>query len=570
MLKKIIQILIKIVIGIFLFYLITGFILIPLILTWAIPSQGTKFLKTPVHVRSVELNPFLFQLKIRGLEILDSEKQAVFGFDRLFVDVSFLQLVKKVYRVETFQLDGLKINVELLANGHINLLDLVPKELMPAQSPTSTQAHGQTSKAKQSTLSSSLSPSTKSTSTTSLPTVIIDKVDLRGGKIHFVDTTIQPNFATSLSQMEIHIDHFSTNPQDQTHLKFQILLDEKGKITAEVLIKPLAVPLQLEANTNINDYAMTILTPYVGKYTGHSLSNGKLDFRMDYKISDNKLTAGHKILIQKFEFGSKVESKDALPLPFGLAVALLEDPQGKINISLPVTGNLSDPKFEYFHLIGQVARNFFLKLVTKPFSFLASMLGSGNSGTDELGYVRFMPGKADLSDEEKNKLSTLIKGLKERPKLRLEINGSYDPQVDWKAIQVEVFTKDYEKLRKDSTRPESKVYQQLFQRRFGIRALWALAKKYKEGVGNYKDEKLDQEIKRQLIEKAPPDQGALGILAQARAQLVYDFFESSSFDVQRLSIGQPHSVQSSMGYVPLEFTLTVFESQSTIKPQDSK
>ncbi len=548
MFRKIIQILTKIVIGIFLFYLIAGFIVIPLVLTWAISSQGAKFLKTPVHVRSVSLNPFLFQLKIKGFEILDAKKQVVVGFDSLFVDVSFIQFFKKAYMVETFQLDGLKLNVELLDKGHINLLNLLPKETTPASKAAPQVKKEEAAKTKEATSTDN-----------ALPLIVVNKVDLQRGAIHFVDTTIQPNFSTTLNQMELHIDHFSTNPQDQTHVRFQTLLDEKGKITVEAIVKPLATPLELEVSVNINDYAMTILSPYIGKYTGHGLSNGKLDFRMDYKISANKLTAGHKILIQKFEFGSKVESKDALPLPFGLAVALLEDPQGKISISLPVTGDLSDPKFEYFHLIGQVARNFFLKLVTKPFSFLASMIGSDGGGTEELGYVRFVPGKADLSIEEKGKLAILIKGLQERPKLNLAINGSYDPQVDWKAIQADVFSKDYEELRKQSSRSESKVYQQLYQRRFGIRALWTLAKKYKQGVGVYQDEKLDQEIKRQLIENAPPDVGALGVLAQARAQLVYDFFQSSNFDIKRLSIGQPHPAQSSMGYVPLEFTLTVFE-----------
>ena len=239
---------------------------------------------------------------------------------------------------------------------------------------------------------------------------------------------------------------------------------------------------------------------------------------------------------------------------------LLEDPQGKINIALPATGDMSDPKFQYTHLIFQVVRNFFLNLVTKPFSFLASALGSSGNGTDELGYVRFAPGKADLSGSQKQKLITLIKGLKQHPKLRLEIDGSYDPQADWKAIQADSFAKDYDKLRKESDRSEGKDYQLLYQRRFGIRALWALAKKYKKGIEEYNDEKLDQEIKRQLIENAPPDLEALNILAQARAQLVHDFFISSGFDAERLSLGRPQLSQSSMGYVPLPFTLTVFDN----------
>lgn len=452
----------------------------------------------------------------------------------------FLELFKKVYRVEAIDLDGLKVNAELLAGGHINLLDLVPQ----AQTKTVPVAP-----------KSSVSSATPAP----LPMVIIDSITLHQGQVHFLDRTIQPNFSTLLSNIEVHITDISTDPEALAKFSFQANLDDKGRISNEAIFKPLSQPLQMETTFSLNDYALQILTPYTGKYTGHELKDGKLDLRMDYRIGGNKLTASHKLLIQRFQFGQKVESKDALPLPFGLAVALLEDPQGHINIALPVTGDMSDPKFEYWHLVGQVVRNFFIKLITKPFSFLASMLGASESGTDELGYVRFEPGKADLTDHEKQKLSTLIKGLKERPKLRLQINGAYDPQVDWKAIQFAIFTRDYNELRKKSSRSEGAVYQQLYQRRFGIRALWALAKKYKKGMGEYEDVKLDQEIKRQLVENAPPDQGALGVLAQARSQLVHDFMLSSGFDAQRLSIGQSQAVQSSMGYVPLEFTLTVFE-----------
>jgi hypothetical protein len=538
MLQKILRVLTKIVIGIFLFYLITGFIIIPLALTWAIPSQGTKILKRPVHLRGVEFNPFLLRLTMKGFEILDNQNQIMVGFDKLLVDVSFIDLFKKIYRVEVFELDGLKMNVELLSGNQINLLELVPPGIAPSD------------KSKQPTGSVGAPP---------LPVVVIDTIALHQGQIHFIDKTISPNFSTTLGAIELFVTNVTTNPGTQAKVDFQANLDDKGRVSTQAIIKPLGKPLEMETTFSLNGYALRVLTPYVGNYTGRELKNGKLDLKMDYRISGNKLIASHKLLVQRFEFGNSVESKDALHLPFGLAVALLEDPQGKINIALPVTGDMSDPKFEYFHLIGQVVHNFFLKIVTKPFSFLASMLGCSDNGTDELGYVSFLPGKVDLSDAQKQKLTTLIKGLQERPKLRLEIDGSYDPQVDWKAIQADVFTKDYEKLRKESSRSESKVYQLLYQRRFGIRALWDLAKKYKEGIGNYNDVKLDQEIKRQLIENAPPDQAALSVLAQARAQLVHDFFLTRGFDTQRLNIGQPHATQSSMGYVPLEFTLTVFD-----------
>lgn len=537
------------------FYLILGFIIIPLAAKVVIPWQGSKILKTPVKVRSVFVNPLLIQLKINGLAILDHNKQTLLGFESFFVDASFLQLFKKTYRIEDVSLKGLQVNAALLSDGRINLMEIVPQG-SPAEEQSQQKAAAEGAVSDEKALSSEGQAPAEAKP---LPLVVVDRIALENGTVRFEDQSVEPKFSTSLNGMQLEVTGFSTQPEAQTKVAFKAKLDEKGIMAVDALIKPLAQPLAMETSFSLNDYAMQVVTPYVGKYTGRGLQDGKLDVKMDYRINDNQLTASHKLLIQHFEFGQTVESKDALPLPFGLAVALLEDPQGRINISLPVSGDMSDPQFEYFHLIGQVARNFFMKLVTKPFSVLASMMGGSDTGTDELGYVRFSPGRADLSEEEKQKLGLLIKGLNERPKLRLEINGGFDQQVDWKAIQADIFTRDYEELRKDSSREETVAYQLLYQRRFGIRALWDLTKKYKLEVAQYEEEKLNQEIKRQLIEHAPPDEQALAVLAQARAQVVYDFFIASGFDAGRLKIGATQKTQSSMGYVPMEFTLTVFE-----------
>lgn len=539
---KILKVLKNIVIGIFIFYVVVGFGVIPLILTWAIPSQGSKILKCPVSVRSVLFNPFLLQLEIKGFSIQNKQHQDLIGLDRLWVDVSFLGFFKKLIHIEAIDLKGLRVNVVLLKGGKINLLELVPA------SPVSSQA-------------ASPAPVAPGNNSQTMPNLLVDRITLKEGQIHFEDQTIEPNFSTTLGAMELDVRHISTKPQEQAEIKFQAFLDGKGKISMQASVKPFLQPPEFQTSLSINNYIMTILTPYVGKYTGHKLQDGKLDLNVNYRLEANKLNAGHDLLIQHFTFGSKVESKDALPLPFGLAVGLLEDAQGKIKISLPVTGDLNDPKFEYFHLVGQVAHNFFMKLITKPFTFLASIIGKEDSGTDELGSVHFLPGRADLSDQEKQKLLDLMKGLKERPRLRLEIPGSYDPKLDWKAIQADIFTKDYNELRKHSSRSDAKVYEQLYQRRFGIRALWALAKKYKSGIGAYDDLKLSQEIKRQLIENAPPDEGALGVLGQARAQAIYDIL-STSLDANHLNISRSHAIESRMGHVPLDFTLTLFESSS--------
>jgi hypothetical protein len=544
--KKILSILVKIIVGCFLFYLVVCWIVLPLTVGFLIKQQGTKILKHPVSVRAVSFNPFLWTLNLKGFQILDAG-QVVAGFEMLSVDVSFKELLKKHYRVESVHLDGLLVKAIREADGTINLLKLIPAP--PSVTTTEQPAPAQTP---------APNPSPAPVEKKELPLIVIDQLILNDAVVSFEDRMVTPIFSTKLGDINVTVKNISTNPDEMIDVTFKGLVDGKGLIEAKAQGKPLKKPLEMESSVTIGSYILTVLSPYVGKYTGRSLADGQFDFQTTYKISANKLNATHKILVQKFTFGDKVNSPDALNLPYNLALALLEDPQGRINISLPVEGDMSDPQFEYTHLLWQVVRNFGVKLMTKPFAIIGSLLGASESSTEELGTVKFKPGQATLSDEEKTKLTTLVKGLKERPKLLLEINGSIDPATDWKAIKTDVFNRDYKTLRAESKKNEAWIYEQLYQRRFGIKDLWKLAK-----VSRQKGEDeatLLESIKRGLIEDSSPDKLALDVLAQERAKIIYDFLIQAGMDANRLKIGNNKETQSNFDYVPLEFTLTIVDS----------
>lgn len=533
----------KIIIRIFLGLFILGFCIVPIALYFVIPAQATKILKTPVKIKSVYFNPTLLTLDLNGLEILDSNEKLVGGFKLLHVNVSFLDLIKGKYHVEKVVLDGLRVNALLQADGNINLMTLVTAA--SSLEPKKEEVKG----------SEEVNPKEEVT----LPLVVVDKVIISDGEVNFKDESVTPQFKTQLHAINIMLDNVSTDPLTQTRVTFDAKLDQQGIISNVASLKPLATPLDVETTFKLNAYALTVLSPYIGKYTGNALKNGQFDLTMSYRISNNKINATHKIVIQDFKFGDRVESKEAIRLPYSLVIGLLEDPKGRIKISLPVQGDMSDPKFDYWSLVGQVVRNFFTKIITRPFSFLASMIGISDESSEAFGSIRFMPGQFELSEKELNKLQILTKGLTERPRLKLKVNGSYDPVLDWKAIQTSVFKKDYSILRADSEKSDSIVYRQLYQRRFGLRALWQLAKEYKISMGQYEDEQFNQAMRKQLIENASADKGTLEVLGQARAQAVYNQFIALGFDPNRLVLGGVQEVVGTMGEVPLEFAMEVIE-----------
>jgi hypothetical protein len=127
-----------------------------------------------------------------------------------------------------------------------------------------------------------------------------------------------------------------------------------------------------------------------------------------------------------------VESPAALDIPLELAVALLKDADGLIDIGLPVSGSLDDPQFSYGDLIWKTLINFFTEIVTSPFKALAGMLEVEN---ENLATIEFEPGRAVLPPPEREKVKTLSEALAKRPQLTLKIQGRFDPVEDGEALK---------------------------------------------------------------------------------------------------------------------------------------
>src|SRR6185437_11392278 len=178
---------------------------------------------------------------------------------------------------------------------------------------------------------------------------------------------------------------------------------------------------------------LTNLSAYSTKYTGYPITSGTLTVDVRYLLDQQKLTAENHILIDQLTFGDKVESPSAINLPIRLAVAILKNAQGQIDLHLPVSGSLSDPHFSIGGILAHAIMGLIVKAVTSPFNLIASAIGGGGSGQD-LNYVVFSPGWAAITPVAKGKLETVAKALQARPALKLDICGRVDPKLDRAAL----------------------------------------------------------------------------------------------------------------------------------------
>jgi hypothetical protein len=156
---------------------------------------------------------------------------------------------------------------------------------------------------------------------------------------------------------------------------------------------------------------------------------------LDYHVAGGKLDAKNRLTLDQFTFGEKVNSPEALKLPVKLAVALLKDRHGVIDIDLPISGSLDDPQFKLGRLILKTLGNLIVKAVTAPFSLIAKAFGGG----DEQSFVEFPGGLARLEGRAADKIKAVARALHERPGLSFEVEGQADPQKDPAGLRQELY-----------------------------------------------------------------------------------------------------------------------------------
>ena len=248
--------------------------------------------------------------------------------------------------------------------------------------------------------------------------VRIGKVTLSNGNIDFSDFFVKPNYSANLTSMTGTITELTPEKAGQVSLSGRV--DNTGNLSIEGSINPLIRNLFLDLKADARDIDLPRLTPYSGKYIGYGIEKGKLSAKIAYKLENRQLQADNRVILDQLTFGEKVDSPTAMKLPILFAVALLKDRNGVIDINMPIGGSLDDPQFSISGLVFRMIGNLIVKVITSPFTLLAS-LGGGKQ--QELSQVEFESGRALLTKNATEKAESIAKALADRPALKLDIGG---------------------------------------------------------------------------------------------------------------------------------------------------
>lgn len=369
----------------------------------------------------------------------------------------------------------------------------------------------------------------------------VESTRLSNARIDFTDRYIRPNYSAQLTELNGEIGTLRSDRPEQAALQLRGRVAGTGLLEITGQLNPVASPPQLDLKARASDIELPPLSPYAGKYAGYAIERGKLSVNVAYRIDpDGTLQASNQLVLNQLTFGERIESPKATTLPVLLAVSLLKDRHGVIDIDLPIRGSLNDPQFSLGGLIVKVIVNLLVKAVTAPFALLFG------GGGEELSQVAFAPGTARSLAAATPAIDKVAQALQDRPGLQLTITGSADPVLEREAFQREAIearlqAERQREMRRDGAPADAPVTLDTAARSRLLKALYTatpLPDKPRNVIGLAKT-LPDAEMEALLRRHVEVSDEALRALALQRAVAVRDALVARGLPSERLFLSAP-------------------------------
>lgn len=355
------------------------------------------------------------QVRMENLEVMDSiRSEAFLRYQDLHLKGLALSTQPQQITLQEADLVGPEYRLVIAEDGTSNVARALKLAMPPPPAALGTA------------LGAALPPTTAPTYHVNL-----QKVRMRQGRLTFLDRSVEPHAALVLSELAGTNTGLSTAPEGQSQLLITGRAGEMGTIRVEGRAMPLRHDKDTDIAVQIVGANLTDFSPYAGKYLGYAIREGKLDVQARVRIQDRKLEVQDRTRLDHFYLGDAVASPEATHLPVKLGLALLRDRQGLIDLEVPADGSLDDPNIHYGRMVWHAILNALGKVVASPFTLVSKLYGAGA----DLSAATFPPGASVLSPEEAAKLDKLVQALHERPELRLEVEGTTEPETDGAALR---------------------------------------------------------------------------------------------------------------------------------------
>ena len=257
----------------------------------------------------------------------------------------------------------------------------------------------------------------------------VTRFSITGGAVDFYDHTLEEEFHLNLSELFFDVQQLNSQ-KNRAMVDFSTTVNKGGFIRADISVNPMDF-MDFGLRYEMKNIAVIDYNPYSIFHMAYPFKEGKVNYTGTVAVKNHKIKMDNNLFVEKIYAGNKVKNKTAMHLPIKLVLALLRDKNGNITLVVPVEGDLDNPKFKWWKIVGQVFKNIFTKAVSAPASLIASSTGGNEEDFKE---IKFVLGQGSLTEKQVGQLYKVVKMLEEKPELFMELKQTVDKEKEFEYL----------------------------------------------------------------------------------------------------------------------------------------
>ncbi len=362
---------------------------------------------------------------------------------------------------------------------------------------------------------------------------------VRSGKGEFSDASLTIPFSTSIHDMNGDLIGLNNKEGNVAGARFEGVIERYGMMRARSLFISSDPRRDTGIGVAFRNLDITKVSPYISRYLGYEIADGRLWVNVDYAIREGRLKSRNTIVFRRLKLGKAIDSNESVGKGVKFALSLLTDSQGNIDLDIPIEGNMTNPSVNLGGVIFKALTHVVTKVVEAPFKLLGKMLGIGGAA---LQYVHFDPGSSIIEPTEKETLDALANVLPKKPEMVLLVPGVYEANADTRELRKRKLRDELvarlragtDKSMKEAMRSGS-LLEKIYRKRAGKEALGRF--KEAESAGREKDPKgYLQKLFDTVLETYPVDRNELARLAKKRAEHIVGYLTKAGVPKSQLRI----------------------------------
>lgn len=344
----------------------------------------------------------------------------VVTLDRLNVNLEDFNPEKKIFHIETIELDALTMNFEIDEKGS-SFSTLFPSDTSGKQTSDVKNTKRKKERKKKKEAAKPMME-IESSNADVAPDIRLNHLVLNNCEVNFTDRTLKDAvMVLPVSNIMVDAHNLSSKTLSKAsmyahfgktgefHCKWEGYLSSKGNQTLDLEIK---------------DLQMQELSPYCLHYFAYPISKGVLVYKGKTTLRNQELDSKNH-----FDFYNLVvdkKRKDIEPeykLPLQAAAYVLTDMSGRAKMDLPVKGNINNPKFSFRKIIVKAFFNTILRVAASPVDMI---IQACRANADAFKDLTLDLDQRSFNSRQYDQFNAICEVVKDKPELTIKVSPSFN------------------------------------------------------------------------------------------------------------------------------------------------